>query len=63
MVHEIQKRIINNIKGKIPNIKYIEYFTDGCAGQYKNCKNLLNLAHYTNDFTLQKIIRIVGEAN
>ena len=52
MVYEIQKRIINDIKKKLPNIKNIEYFTDGCAGQYKNCKNFLNLAHHAEDFNL-----------
>ena len=52
MVYEIQKRIINDIKKKLPNIRNIEYFTDGCAGQYKNCKNFLNLAHHAEDFNL-----------
>ena len=53
MVYEIQKRIITDIKKKIPNVKRIEYFTDGCAGQYKNCKNFLNLTHHVEDFNLQ----------
>ena len=42
-----------NHKEKLPNIKNIEYFTDGCAGQYKNCKNFLNLAYHAEDFNLK----------
>ena len=26
------------------------YFSDGCAGQYKNCKNFLNLCLHNSDF-------------
>ena len=53
MVYEVQKQIINEIKRKLPNINNIEYFTDGCAGQYKNCKNFLNLVHHDGDFGLK----------
>ena len=28
------------------------YFSDGCAGQYKNCKNFINLCHHCDDFGL-----------
>ena len=38
------------VKEKLPHIKHITYFSDGCAGQYKNCKNLLNLCHHQADF-------------
>ena len=34
------------------NIKFIEYFSDGCAGQYNNFKNFINLTHYQLDFNL-----------
>ena len=27
----------------------VHYFSDGCAGQYKNCKNFLNLCLHTSD--------------
>ena len=36
-----------------PNITKIHYFSDGCAGQYKNCKNFLNICLHKNDFGLQ----------
>ena len=29
-----------------PNTKKIHYFSDGCAGQYKNCKDFLYLSHH-----------------
>jgi hypothetical protein len=31
-------------------MKNIVYFSDGCAGQYKNCKNFINLMHHRSDF-------------
>jgi hypothetical protein len=30
--------------------KKIIYFSDGCAGQYKNCKNFIILCHHKEDF-------------
>ena len=26
------------------------YFSDGCAAQYKNCKNLISLCYHKEDF-------------
>ena len=31
MVHEVQEVIVNYIKAEMPQIKRIEYFSDGCA--------------------------------
>lgn len=31
------------------DIKKIIYFSDGCAGQYKNCKNFINLCYHETD--------------
>jgi len=31
----------------------VYYFSDGCAGQYKNLKNFSNLCHHEEDFQLQ----------
>ena len=39
MVYKIQKCIIAAIKSKLPYIVKVEYYSDGSAGQYKNCKN------------------------
>ena len=30
--------------------KKVFYFSDSCAGQYKNCKNFMNLCHHSVDF-------------
>jgi hypothetical protein len=34
----------------------IEYFTDGCAGQYKNIKNFYNLCNHLKDFGIKAIL-------
>ena len=34
-------------------LEKVHYFSDGCAGQYKNCKNFINLCHYKDDFNLE----------
>ena len=53
MVYQIIKLSINFIKENVnPNIKTIHYFSDGCAGQYKNCKNFLNLCHHFTNFSV-----------
>ena len=31
----------------------MHYFSDGCAGQYKNCKNFLNLCLHYGDFRVK----------
>ena len=31
------------VKTELPAVKKIHYFTDGCAGQYKNKNNFINL--------------------
>lgn len=49
-VHELQKLVCNYIKENLPQIKRLEYWSDGCAGQYKNFKNLMNLCHHDVDF-------------
>jgi hypothetical protein len=37
----------------IEETKKIYYFSDGCAGQYKNRKNFVNLFHHVNDFGIE----------
>ena len=50
-VHEVMDVIINfiklNINGSINNV---QYFSDGCAGQYKNFKNFFNIGLHEKDF-------------
>ena len=53
LVHEIQKQLCFHSKEKLPGVRKVEYFSDGCAGQYKNYKNFLNLCHHESDFGLE----------
>ena len=52
LVHQIQKEISQQIKSNIPQVTKVEYFSDGCTPQYKNCKNFLNLKFHHQDFGL-----------
>ena len=54
-VHELQRLVCNFILETLPQIKHIEYWSDGCAGQYKNFKNLMNLCNHVNDFRFHAI--------
>ena len=51
-VYALQKLMCNHIRSEFPNICKTEYFSDGCAGQYKNYKNFLNLTYHEEDFSL-----------
>ncbi len=51
-VHQVQELVINDLKLAIKDLKSIEYFSDGCAGQYKNRKNFFNLCNHEKDFGL-----------
>lgn len=52
-VYETQKIVAQFLKDHFPNVNDVTYFSDGCAGQYKNCKNFLNLCHHSQDFNLR----------
>lgn len=45
--------IILYLRTQFPEMKRIHYFTDGCAGQYKNKSNFINLCHQEEDFGLE----------
>lgn len=36
MVHLVQQLITDYLKITLPHIRSLEYFSDACAGQYKN---------------------------
>ena len=36
MVYQVQKEIISDLKLCFPCLSHVTYFSDGCAGQYKN---------------------------
>ena len=54
-VHKLQRLLCNSIQDALPQIKHIEYWSDGCAAQYKNFKNLINLCNHVNDFGFDAI--------
>ncbi|GBN79207.1 hypothetical protein AVEN_75562-1 [Araneus ventricosus] len=53
MVYEIQKNVTGFLKENYPHITNIHYFSDGCAGQYKNKYNFMNLCLHEKDFKLK----------
>ena len=45
--------VILYLQTQFPDMKKTHYFTDGCAGQYKNKNNFINLCHHEEDFGLE----------
>ena len=35
-VHELQRIVMHYIKENLPQTKSVDYFSDGCAGQFQN---------------------------
>ena len=52
MVYKIQQLFTEYLKVEFPHITKLVYFSDGCAGQYKNKKNLYNLCEHQKEFGL-----------
>ena len=53
LVYKVIKDTISYIKANISSdISNIIYFSDGCAGQYKNSKHFVNLCHHFDDFSM-----------
>ena len=52
-VHLFKRLFLTHLKVKLPDTKKIICISDGCAGQYKNCKNFLNLCLHEKDFDLK----------
>ena len=49
-VYQVQAEVVIFLEKELPHITEMEYFSDGCAAQYKNFKNILNLCHHLADF-------------
>ena len=43
MVYQVQKELITDLKLRFPYLSHVTYFSDGCSGQYKNCKKSVTL--------------------
>ena len=53
LVYQILSDTVKFVKQNMnTNVSMIHYFSDGCAGQYKNCKNFINLCLHKNDFSI-----------
>ena len=50
MVHAFLRRLVAEIRARVPGLKKVHYFTDGCAAQYKNKYNFINVCHHEEDF-------------
>ena len=50
MVHTFLKTLIPLLKETHPQLQKINYYSDGCAGQYKNRYNFINLLFHEKDF-------------
>ena len=63
MVQVIQQVFIQHLKVVLPQITKLEYFSDGCAGQYKNKNNLYNLCQHVNDFGIEASWNFFGTSH
>jgi len=52
-VYKVMEAIVGHVKVElVPNCKKIHYFSDGCAGQYKNRKHFYNLCFHASNFAV-----------
>jgi hypothetical protein len=51
-VNAFLKPVLQHIKIISHSIDTIKYFSDVAAGQYKNCKNFVNLLRHEEDFNI-----------
>ena len=52
-VYEVMSKDCEYVKENYQHIAKVRYFSDGCAVQYKNYRNFLNLCHHYSDFDLE----------
>ena len=46
----MKNEVLRKVLADLPETKDVTYFSDGCASQYKNCKNLFNMCHHVSEF-------------
>ena len=51
-VHVFKSKVLEYMKVKMPQLSKVFYFSDGCAGKYKNLKNFSNLCYHKEDHSL-----------
>ena len=47
--------MISDLKNQLPELHKIHYFSDGCGGQYKNCKNFTKLCLHKKDYNISAV--------
>ncbi len=52
-VHEVQRLTMDIIKKRMPGVTKVQYISDGCASQYGNYKNFLNVCYHKEDAGLE----------
>jgi len=52
-VYKVISLVLTDMKEKLPNLKFVHFFTDGCAAQYKNRKTLYNLCQFKEEFNVE----------
>ena len=53
LFYEVQRELVKLLNKTIPTITKFEYFSDGCAAQYKNFKDMLNWCRNKVDFGIE----------
>ena len=61
-VYQVQKVVLSHLKVNFPFINKVEYFSDGCGGQYKNRKSFLNLCKHQDDFNMNAVWNFLPKA-
>jgi len=62
-VYAFMSVVLEHFKSILPGLQKVIYFSDGAASQYKNFKNLANLLHHADDFTLLAEWNFFGTSN
>ena len=53
MVRAFSTEVLKRIENLVPCVTKIHYFADGCAAQYKNRFNFVNMCHHEEDSGLK----------
>ena len=51
-IYKTQEDTTRYIKENLLDVSSVKYFSDGCAAQFKNFKNLINFCHHSKEFDL-----------
>ena len=63
-VYEVIKQTVRHAKEEIfTTLSMMRYFSDGCAGQYKNYKNFFDLCLHEKDFNVKGHSSLQAMAN